>query len=539
MNRHGRRFISTRDFRSHANSLHVKFLDDRELEFYEQHCLLLPVGRLQQPPAYLIAMTATTQLWPVTNPEDLTPPDAFRRLQRSHADGLHPFDAERDRNPFLVAPDCSTFWPWEADETIAVTAPDGHVVRRPTVERYYAPWQVHVVELLRRQKYYYVHSRFLRHIDPSHDLWNRHRLPEDTEWARSLRGMANGFDALERYRYADQVALNEAFDGVPAGTPLPEPALAQLRVALSRWSQQALEISGLDEPAFFAFLTKLVGVIDDYKSDERAALAEDAEEYLRDAQALARDAFAHDWESFLAAAEEHIGAGLVAQLRWVDPLEAAAQAARENLARILEQDPVAAIVSGRADAGDAAHDIVEFCLEHDLAEVLYSLQRSSYTDADQRGDRFPGFLNRRLRPLALAGEQLARCILDTLPEPAHDASDAMVVSHHGRSYSELIEILGAESSWLPHFKRLVSRGATSDKRGDLEQRAMSLTEAAHGADIRHDEAITNTLAAAVATRNLVSHRHRFLPTRVVRTLGGPCIDAVILIWLLARDRGLV
>ena len=42
MNRHGRRFIELRDFKSHATSLNVKRLRDDELEFYEQHCLLLP-----------------------------------------------------------------------------------------------------------------------------------------------------------------------------------------------------------------------------------------------------------------------------------------------------------------------------------------------------------------------------------------------------------------------------------------------------------------------------------------------------------------
>ena len=42
MNRHGQRFVNLRDFKSHANSLNVRLLGDRELEFYEEHCLLLP-----------------------------------------------------------------------------------------------------------------------------------------------------------------------------------------------------------------------------------------------------------------------------------------------------------------------------------------------------------------------------------------------------------------------------------------------------------------------------------------------------------------
>ena len=208
MNRHGRRFIELRDFRSHAKSLNVKSLTDDELEFYEKHCLLLPAVVRHQPPARLVAVTQRNNCpgrW--SSPEDLEPPEAWRRLQRPRADGLHPFDAEREHNPFLLTPDCTTFEPWDADAKVTVTAPArAHRATRRTVERYYSPWQVHVVELLRQRKYYYAHAGFLRHVDPSHDLWRRHRLPERTEWTRSLRGMANGFEALERFLFADNVA---------------------------------------------------------------------------------------------------------------------------------------------------------------------------------------------------------------------------------------------------------------------------------------------------------------------------------------------
>ena len=392
---------------------------------------------------------------------------------------------------------------------------------------------MHVVALLREQQHYYVHSRFLRHIDSEHDLWKWYGVPEDTEQIRSLRGMAAGFDALERYQYADQVALNEAFDGVLDGEPLPKPAQDRFRAVVTTWAQRSLEVSGVDEPMFFRFLSELTLLIGDYRRDERIALAEDAEEYLLAAQRLARDAFEHDWDGFLAAAQEHVGPGLSAEFRRLDPVEAAAHGARENLKAILRQAPVAAIAAGY-DGIDAVPDaIVEFCMDHDLWEVLDGLQRYSYTDADLRRDRFPGFFHRGLRSLALAGEQLARGILDAQAELGHLAS----VSHHGKRYSDLIKILGAESLWLPGFMRLIGSGETSDRQGDLDQRALSLTEAALAAGAGRDEVIANTLAAAVATRNLVSHRHQFLPLRAARALGGPCADAVVLIWLLTRDAG--
>lgn len=535
MNQHGRRFIDLQSFKSHANSLNVRLLDNRELEFYEEHCLLLPAVRLHQPPAHLAAVTQRNNLWPVTSPDDLDPPDALRRLQRRHVDGLHPFDAERGQNALLVTPGCEAFEPWADDDEISLTTPDGQTLRYGTVDRYYAPWQVHVVESLRRGKYFYVHSRFLRHIDPPHHLWNWYRLPEDTEQVRSLRGMADGFEALERYLYADQVALAEARLGADAET-LPQSAQEQLRATVANWARASLEASGLDEPAFFRFLGELALLVDDYRRDERMALAEDVEEYLRDAQRLAWYAFGHDWDGLLAAAEGHVGSGLSSRLRRIDPVEAAAHAARENLRWVFSHDPVAAIACDFGAVDTVPDEIVQFCLDHDLWEILYSLQRFSFTEADLRRDRYPGFFHRGLRPLALSGEQLVHGILDAQTDLEHEAS----MTHYGEPYSKLVMSLGeAASPWLRRFRSLVGGHQTSDKQGDLDQRAVALTEAALAAGDDRDEVIANTLAAAVATRNLVSHRHHFLTGRTARMLGGPSADAIVLIWLLARARGLV
>ena len=523
MNRHGRRFISLQEFKSHASSLNVKSLQDDELEFYEKHCLLLPAVRLHKPPAYVIAVTQNSNGWPITNPEDFEPPNALRRLARSHVDGLHPFDAELEQNPLLLAPGSTTFEPCGTDDWVTLTSPDGQTVHLRTVERYYSPWQVHIVKFLQQREYYYVHSRFLRHIDPSHDLWSWHRLPEDPERTRSLRGMANGFEALERFLFADQAALEDAFHGVDDGVALSKLAQDRLHATVTTWARRSLEISDLDEPAFHRFLWELTRLIDDYRNDERIALAEDAEEYLLDAQRLAGLVFEHDWDGLLAAAAEHVGPGLVAQLRRLDPVEAAVHDAKQILTAILSQDHVAAIANEYGGASTTSDEIVQFCLDQDLLEVLYSLQRYSYTSTDLRRDRFPGFFHRRLRSLALSGEQLASGILDA----------------QGQRYSGLVKTLGEESSWLALFEKLVSTGQTSDKLGDLDQRAVRLAEAAFADGAERDEVIANTLAAAVGTRNLVSHRHAFLSPRTVRTLAGPCADAVVLIWLAARAKDLV
>ena len=153
--------------------------------------------------------------------------------------------------------------------------------------------------------------------------------------------------------------------------------------------------------------------------------------------------------------------GLSAQLRRLDPVEAAVRDATENLRAILGQSPVTAIANEYGDTGTMPDAIVQFCLDHDLLEVLYSLQHYSYTIADLRRDRYPGFFHRRLRPLALSGEQLASGILDARAERGHEKS----LDHHRSGYRDLVKILGQDSSWLAPFRNL----KTSDgSQGDLD-----------------------------------------------------------------------
>ena len=538
LRRYGHRFIKTREFTSHAHSLNLRFIRDSELEFYEQHCLMFPSMRLSLPRDYVVATTQRGLSLPIADPQHLRPPETVRRLRADHVDGLHPLEAELGRNPLLSACEHSPFRPWSEDESVEVAMPEGRTLRRSQVERYYEPWQVHVLARLRWNRFYYVHTSFMRHIEPSHPLWQWHRLPENPERIRTLRGMAAGFQAVERFRYSDQAALNEAFEGWPDGEPLSGPAIQDFRVTQARWAKVALDLSEMDDAGLFAFLGELLSLIDEYQIDERQALAEDAEEYLRDALRMAMCAYSVDWRGFLSMVEKRAGAGLSTLLRLIDPVESAADAARRTLTWTIEQPHMAAIAASGADPAEIANQIVEFCLDHDLLEALYSLQRSSFTEADQRADRYPGFMNRRLRPLALAGEQLLRGILESQDDRQLVESSANTKSHKGRTYSGLIRILGEGAAWLPCFQTLAGQGRASDNDGNLDQRAEQLANAAAAGGTAPDLVVANTLAAAVATRNLVSHRHRFLPQRVVNAVAGSCVDAVALVWLLASDQGL-
>ena len=295
----------------------------------------------------------------------------------------------------------------------------------------------------------------------------------------------------------------------------------------------------MDEPGLFKFIAELTSLIDNYQGDERIALAEDAGQYLLDAQALARDAFQYDWDGFLAAAQDHIEPGLAAELRRLDPVEAAADGARATLKAILSQDPVAAIAGGGAGIDAVAEEMVRFCLDQDLWEVLYSLQQYTYTEADERVDRFPGFRNRRLRPLDLAVEQLTRAILEEAANCDHPKEAHFADCPHRKTLRSLILKLGWGCTWLAQFDEAKAGDRAEDESGDLERRASEMAAEAAAPGTNRERTIALTLAAAVATRNLVSHRSKFLPRAVVMDLAGACANAIVLVWLAARRRGFV
>lgn len=460
MNRRGERYLTVGQFISHASAVKVKCLTEGELEFYERHCLLLPVARTHMPVHHAVALLEEGYGDGATHPEDLEPPDEWQRLNQGYEDGMHAFDRERP-NSLLVIPDCTTFRPWDGAR-VAVTRADGRRMQRRRIERYYAAWQVHVVEMLRRRRYF-ERVPLLNALPESHDLRALYQPPEDTDEIRTLRGMVVGYDALTLFGVAARIAVEEASSSFSTGHGLSEPANGELHTVLAHLARRALDFASVDEPAFFDFVGKLIELAHTYRADERITLADDTEQDIWEALNFAQFGFNHDWDGLLKASERHLGRHQAATLRRLDPVEAAAHDARENLARILADDLGPSLSSLSADESEIPREIVEFCLKHELFEVLYGLQAYSYTTSDLRHDNYPGFLHRRLRPLALAVEQLARGILDTTQEPPY-----------GEGFREIIKFIGAGFPWLGHFERLIGQGMTSDRQGNLNHKAFAL-----------------------------------------------------------------
>lgn len=213
------------------------------------------------------------------------------------------------------------------------------------------------------------------------------------------------------------------------------------------------------------------------------------------------------WRRFGALASDH---------------DAAAEEAQRNLTYILNAG-VGIAVDG-SEAADLPRGLPAFCVTHELFEVLTGLEMYSFSEEDLQRDRYPWFLYRRLRPLALAVEHLARGILESAGLP-----------HQGHHLSKLYQTLGSGAPWVRELQALLSQGITSDKAGELDQQVMALKGSARPAD-SDDLVIARTFALAIAARNLVSHRHRMLDEVPVRIMSGACARALVITWLLARRR---
>lgn len=525
MDHRGKRYLTVSLFISHARNLKVWHLSRKELEFYEKHCLLLPVARTHMPAEYAKSHAKRRYNAPISDQDDMEAPAEWVRLKQWwHKDGIHNFDRERD-NSLLVVPDCTTYRPWDAD-TVSVTTTDGHDLKASTVERYYAAWQIHIVESLRRNGYY-KRAPFVRELPKSHIYRQIYQLPDNTDNIRTLNGMAAGYDALTLYIFAANEAYHEKFTNIPSGQRLSKSEAAELHQLLVWRAQRALSTSGVDKPLFFEFVHKLTMLIQEYHRHERISLAESAEDDLWDAIELADYGFDYNWEEFLNAAHSYIDKNLATALRRLNPVESTAQEPQENLEHILS-DGIGASIPRTYDLQNTAEEIVEFCRQNDLYEVLIGLRNYTYSLTDQRRERYPGFFHRRLRPLALAAEQFTRGILDTAQQP-----------HHGKPFGKLLKMVGTDTLWLEQFSLLMKQGETSDKPPQfLDQKALKLVQSIPDKQY-NNEVIAKTLVAAVAARNLVSHRHKLLTYEVTTNLGGACANSIVLVWLFAKDRGYI
>jgi hypothetical protein len=513
LDHHGRQLLTVQEFSSRARDLNIQALDASELEFYEKHCLLLPIFRTVAP-APLVLDRLQRQFSSVAGPVR-EPPAEWKRVERPQFLDPEQIDEEIRENPFVTKPDCSSYESWDARwvETIRSTgSPVGERLATP----YYSYWQVHVVHLLRRMGYY-EHAAIVRELPDESPSRRRYEPPADTEWALSFQGQAAGYEVLARFGTSSTNFWGREYVRVEEGDPL---SADDTQVELRSLARDSLAATGFEEPDLYAFIGKLLDLRESYLRAERASLADEVQRDIELALQLANAAFGYDWEQSIATLGEHHGEYSAMRLRRLDPFERAIAEAKENLKGAVSNSP--ALTATPEDAEELASGFVDFCLHHELFEVITAVAQYTFTPEDLRSDRLPSFFYRRLRPLALSVEQLVRSLAAEIDLTSSDP------------YLAVVRELGRDQAWFTHFNRFIDRDRlTWDGEGDLHERAFQLSQSI-APDVSAPREIGASIALALAARNLVSHRSQSIRTEIARSLAGNCMSALTFVWVTAR-----
>ena len=530
MNLHGARYLNEQMFIIHCKELKVASYDATasdvvtlgELEFYEERGLLTPL---------VIERAPLDREMPQMLGSQSDGGGIDQAILGPAADPVHPFDRERDANAFLVTPRHTAYEAWASSRWIERVAGE----RQPCVERYYAPWQAHVLDVLRLYRCY----------DPMLDLFRQNspldifvesiaRTVEEqrrrTESAANalffLQRLTPGLDVLERFCFAEATAFRAS-----RSSRYPGPHRDLSEEERRERYLQVLTAGALDEAELFSLARDLGEMVFRYRDRERATLAADAERYLWNAEALACEVFGYDREAFLAATERHHGEDARRTISNLDPIELVQGTMARALTRAIAEFDHPALSESYRPTHDMPHGVARFCWEKNLLRALDAIggEGLAISERPQRG-MFPGARTRRLSELALAGEELARGLIEAGRPKLLKAGDG---------YSRMIEVLVADDEWKHMYRRIRKDANPNNRDGDLPQRAADLARRA-GSGVPGDlRTVADLLVAAEAIRNLTTHSLRDVLPGTLLILEQACVVALLVIWVAAHQQGWV
>ena len=531
MSLHGARYLNEQAFVIHCKDLKVASYDAgapsavtlAELEFYETCGLLAPSVIVRAPLDRELAQVVEAQ-WDGGGGVD-------QAMLGPAADAVHPFDRERDANAFLVTPRHAAYEAWAGPRFSAYIVND----LPPRVERYYAPWQAHVVNVLRLHRCYDPILDLFRRNSPLDIFVNsiahtveeqRRRATNAANALRFLQLITPGLDALERFCFAEATAFRadpgSRYRGPYWGLSSEERRDRYLRV---------MAAGRLDEAGLFSLISHLGEMVFRYRDGERTMLAADAERYLWDAEALAHEVFGYDREAFLAATERHGGEYARRTMGTLDPIDHTQRIMAWALTSMLTDLTHPAWSEPYRPTADMPLALAQFCWNRGLLRVLDAVagEGRSVTERPQRG-LFPGKRLSQLRDIAFAGEELARGIIETVPQVALAPGDG---------YSKMIEVLVADDAWKPLYRCIREEARPNNHDGALPQRAADLAKRARSTRPGDLRAVAKLLVAAEATRNLTAHHLRGVLPETLLVLEEACVVALLVIWVAAKKQGWV
>ena len=275
----GQRFVEIGSFISYCRRVRID-TDQRELEHYEKIGTMFPVARVVYPDEYVINGSSDcgeTDRWPALRrlSEGLGPfPHNYGDLTGEEL--VHCFDREMNAedNPYLIRPESARFQPW-SDYWVTVGESNGYEIKRPTAKHYYSYWQIYQLYHIQQYPDLYRNARLIELV-PKDDLAKMSRPWAPTkEELFTFRGLQSSFDALSFWIVLYEQERNRTFAGVQERhgiRRLDDVQADTYKKKLASHAGMVTDRFSIGCQGLYVFLSRLIGVYDEYERDERQSL---------------------------------------------------------------------------------------------------------------------------------------------------------------------------------------------------------------------------------------------------------------------------
>lgn len=460
------RYMKLDDFLQYCRGLNVRTTKD-ELRFYEKAGYALPRVRVAAPEEAFRA----SKTWSL-NGHQGAPPQMpadflavfesgsvmFEHAKITDAELVESLDrAIAGPSPYVAQP--SVDQPFDESAYLASIPASGgaHTIVESRETSYYSPWQVHQLAWLQAHPLLFSYRHLLDSADEDVQKLHRAFLPT-RDAVRDYRDRANVFDATWYFKtMADReqdrtFALSQDVDGV---ITLDEQERLAYVARLNAHAKHVVEEFGLTEGQLLRHLDGLLGEHYAYVEGERLKLAESIVEEIVEVCEWMSLAGYGSWDDIGDKMVTNFSPSTKSRLRAIDPWTRNYDEAIQTLTWYESSlNNILSSISAQAYPVSAG-EIMKYCVNNELDEVVETIARLSWTSQEQRNELYFDHY-RRLRNVGVAFEHFLKRVCAPLPSPPGVT----------RTLTPWIEALSDGTGWESHFKsglvsKLVSPGASA------------------------------------------------------------------------------
>jgi len=398
------RYLTVNEFIKYCGDLNVG-TDHKELEYYEQAGIMLPVARVIYPEEYIKLRT----LWFVHAKDEPPQEDQWPELARlfdkprirpekyadlSDEELIDSFDREMGKNPYLVRPTTENYRPWHSYD-ISVSYGDGLKSTQSIAEHRYSYWQVHQLYLIQQYPDLYKNKNLLDHI-PDEIKQRIHRpYSPNSDKLREFDGQAPMFDLLSFWITVYERERKRAFASIHPKHQVKQLDEQQYQGYLDRLKLDAESVQtryGTSVNELYGFLYQLLELQSDYRKKERYKLAEELRNDIISLAHLIELLTDNDWEEVADELGKRFTFWTRQNFRYLDLLIKERDEARDiliDLAKkysdVLKEHkiPVARLTFSANDVDD----LLDYCKREGYTVLFTSLSGMTATE-EEYADKF-------------------------------------------------------------------------------------------------------------------------------------------------------